>query len=399
MLDNGRTRRPPSASEPRRASDSRVDRRRRELLSAASLAPIAAPIAVRAATLGSIALATVACGGSDPAATPPPPSRRTWSMGFSGLPPRPDTATLLHGIDLWSTRAEIAAIHEELPWTDLLAGMSADAILDRDKVQLVQYYRDKGLKLYFMADLTDGLARDSEAPQLRALGRSLAEPAVQQVYRYYVAAVVRKLQPEYIGLAAETNLIRVAAPPALYAAVVQAANAAAADLQMMGAIAPRFISIQVETAWGLLGNGGAYVGVDVDFQDFPFASMLGLSSYPYFAFARPEDIPANYYSRPLTGRSLPAMVVEGGWTSVSAGAIVSSPDAQARYLSRHAQLLDGIQARGVIQLEFADLDLSTFPQPQPANLPLFVNLGLTDSNFVAKPALAIWDAQHARPLG
>jgi hypothetical protein len=51
-----------------------------------------------------------------------------------------------------------------------------------------------------MADLTDGLSRGEEAPQLRALGRSLSEPAVQQVYRDYVAAVVRKLQPDYLGL-------------------------------------------------------------------------------------------------------------------------------------------------------------------------------------------------------
>jgi len=48
---------------------------------------------------------------------------------------------VLAGIDRGARRAEIAAIHEELPWTDLLAGMSPDAILDRDKVQLVQYYR------------------------------------------------------------------------------------------------------------------------------------------------------------------------------------------------------------------------------------------------------------------
>jgi len=41
------------------------------------------------------------------------------------------TAAVIEGIDLWSTRAEFAAIHEELPWTDLLGGMSPDDILDR----------------------------------------------------------------------------------------------------------------------------------------------------------------------------------------------------------------------------------------------------------------------------
>jgi hypothetical protein len=124
--------------------------------------------------------------------------------------------------------------------------------------------------------------------------------------------------------------------------------------------------------------------------------MLGLSSYPYFVFGQPEDMPNDYYSRLLVGRTLPAMVVEGGWTSAAAGTIASTPEKQARYITRHAQLLDSVSARGLVQLVYADLDLATFPPPIPPNLPLFVNIGLTDSNFADKPALPAWDALHAR---
>jgi hypothetical protein len=253
-----------------------------------------------------------------------------------------------------------------------------------------------------MADSTDGLSRADEAPQLRALGRSLAEPAVQQAYRAYVLAVARKLQPEIIGLAAETNLVRVAAPPAVYAALVRTANDAAADLKAAGSTATLLASVQVETAWGVLGGGGSngsgtgYVGIERDIADFPFAQWLGLSSYPYFAYAQPEDIPGDYYRRLLAGRTLPVMVVEGGWTSASVGSVRSSPEIQARYFARHAQLLDDVAARGVLQLVYADIDTSAFPQPQPANLPLFTRIGLVDSNFAAKPALAAWDALFAR---
>ena len=339
------------------------------------------------------------CACSHSSSPPPAESTRTWQMGFSVVPPRLTTAAVLQGIDLWSQRAEIAAIHEELPWTDLLAGMSPDAILDRDKVQLVNYLRGKGLKLYFMADLTDGLAREKEAPQLVALNRSLKEPAVRQVYRDYLLAVERKLRPEIIGLAAETNLIRAAATdPLLYPAVVQAANDAAADLRAVNSAATLTYSVQVETAWGVLGGNSGYVGVEQDFNDFPFTQVLGLSSYPYFAFSQPEDLPADYYSRLLNGRPLPVMVVEGGWTSAAAGTIQSSPELQARYITRHAQLLDAVRARGLIQLLFADIDLASLPPPVPPNLPLFVSIGVTDSNFIAKPALTSWDALHARRL-
>jgi hypothetical protein len=365
---------------------------RRRALRAVALLPVTALARfVPLAALGG-------CGGSSASPSPSASATRSWKLGFFPTPPRFDAATLLHGVDQWSQRAEVAMIHEELPWTDLLNGMSADAILDRDKVQLVQYLRGKGLKLAFMGDLDDGLSRGQEAPQLRALGRSLTEPAVQQVYRNYLLAVHRKLAPDYLGLGAETNLIRAAAPPALYAAGVQTANATAADLRAAGATEPLMISVQVETAWGLLGGSGTYAGIATDLADFPFATMLGLSSYPYFAFAKPEDIPSDYYSRVLGSSGLPALVAEGGWSSAAVGSIASSPDLQARYVTRHADLLDSIAAVACLQTLYADIDLAAFPAPVPANLPLFVSIGLTDSNFNAKPALAAWDALHARRL-
>jgi hypothetical protein len=307
-------------------------------------------------------------------------------------------SVVIQGIELWSQRAEMAAIHEDVPWADLLGGMTPDAILERDKVQLVDYLRSKGLQLYFMADPTDGLSRAEEASALRTANRSLSEPAIQRLYRDYVLAVVRKLQPQYLGLAAETNLIRAAAPSALYAAVKQAANAAAADLRAVGYGGKILSTVQVETAWGVLGGTGPFVGIDTDMIDFAFTQVLGLSSYPYFAYAQPESIPGDFYSRLLGARNLPVMVLEGGWSSGTAGTVVSSAGLQARYITRHAQLLDSVNAQAVVQLMFADLDLSSFKPPFPVNLPLFIQNGLTDSNFVAKPALAVWDALHARSL-
>ena len=50
--------------------------------------------------------------------------------------------------------------------------------------------------------------RAAEAPELVALGRSITEPAVQLAYRQYVQALTSIIRPDYIGLAAETNLIR-----------------------------------------------------------------------------------------------------------------------------------------------------------------------------------------------
>jgi len=321
-------------------------------------------------------------------------------MGFSALPPRNTLADALRTIDLWSTRGDLAAIHDEPPYTELLAGTSPDVILQRDKVGLVDFYRSKGMQLMYMADLTDGLDRGQEAPQLRALGRSLAEPAVQQAVRTFLLAVSRILKPDYLGLAPETNLIRLSAP-SIYASVKQTANDAAADLRAAGTSATLFVSVQVEAAWGKFNNA-PFVGIDTDRADFPFMRMIGLSSYPYLAYVQPEDIPNDHYSRLQSSMSpLPMMVAEGGWPSASVGnqpgQVMSSPALQARCVTRHAALLDSVGARGWTQLEFADIDPAAFPQPAPPSLVLFVTLGYVDAQFAAKPALAQWDTLYARP--
>jgi hypothetical protein len=179
-------------------------------------------------------------------------------------------------------------------------------------------------------------------------------------------------------------------------------NDAAADIRRTphASALPLYVSVQVETAWGKLGKQATFLGIDQDIHDFPFMNVIGLSSYPYLGgFKDPNQIPLDYYTRVRGSRSLPLMVVEGGWPSASArGVFSSSPEMQARYIARQSELLDAAKAIGVFQLSFTDLDLGSFPKPVPAILPLFATLGLVDSDLRAKPALAIWDKVYARPL-
>ena len=148
-------------------------------------------------------------------------------------------------------------------------------------------------------------------------------------------------------------------------------------------------------AWGRPSVNNVYQGADRDFADFPFMQALGLSSYPYFVFADPDEIPLDYYSRLPDGRTLPVLVVEGGWTSGAAGGLVSSTEAQARYIRRQARMLDSARARGVFQLTFTDLDVPSLNLPPGSILPLFASLGLVDTELRPKPALAVWDSLFA----
>lgn len=325
---------------------------------------------------------------------------RSYLMGFSVIPPRPDIKVAVRSMEIWTKRADAAIMHMDVPWALLLAGTSPEDALKRDGIDLERYYRSKNLRLVITMDVTNGLAREREATALVTAKRSITEPAIQRLYRSFVLAVVEKLRPDYLGLAAETNLIRAIAPRPVYDAVVRMTRDAATGIResSYGRTLPLFVSVQVETAWGRLGRQGSYIGIDEDLRDFPFITALGLSSYPYLGgFSEPDRIPIEYYSRVNAKRLLPVLIVEGGWPSASVrGAFTSSPALQARYLSRQSQLLEHVKAVAAFQLPFADLDLASFPKPVPTILPLFATLGLVDSNLKAKPALATWDSIFAR---
>ena len=350
----------------------------------------------RALILLAAAAAAVGCSDESGAGLPP----RSYLMGFSAIPPRFDssTANLIAAIDNWVPHADAAIMHVSPPWAALLAGHTPAGAVDTVEVPLAQYYRAKGLDIVFTVDVTDGLNRAAEAPELVAAGRSITDTMVQRLYREWTFAVAQKIQPRYLGLAAETNLIRVAAPDSVYQAVVTMTNAVAAQIKAASLPSKLYVSIQVETAWGRLPPG-PYVGIAQDRSDFPFMEAVGLSSYPYLGgFAEPESVPLDYYSRITQGTALPVLVVEGGWSSVSLDSLVSSPAEQARFIQRQELLLDSARATGVFQLTFYDLDTSNNPPPPGSILPLFTHLGLADSAMHAKPALAVWDSTLRRPF-
>ena len=354
---------------------------------------------MRHRTLTFILAAVAACASakSDPPTATVPAVTRAYRMGFSNVPPAPDVAIAVRTIQTWMPRADAVIVHTEPKWAAMLAGEAPASVAHREFDGLIAAYKAQNLPIVLVVDVTIGVDRTSESKELAAAGRSITEPAIQALYRTWTRALVAQIQPVAVGLAAETNLIRLAAPPRVYAAVVQMTNDAAREVRADAPTLPLFITIQVETAWGRLQGTTTYLGVEQDFRDFPFTQWLGLSSYPYLGgWTEPEQVPDDWYSRPLGGRTMPTVVTEGGWTSANTGAVVSSATKQARWITRQMQLADKFAPNYVFQLEFADLDLVAFGmQNNPQILP-FARIGLVDMTLAPKPALAVWDSVFAR---
>lgn len=346
------------------------------------------------------ALVAVLAGcGSDDKPTKPAAPTRTYFMGFSSLPPRGSIASIVATIDAFAPHSDAALIVTEPPWDSLLAGRSPDSLIRNNQFGLANYFRGKGLNTIVVSvDPTNGLDRASDSAPLVAAGRSLTEPAIQALFRAYVVAMDTLIHPQYLSVASETNLIRAAAPGTLYDALVQVANDAAADVRAHDATVKLFTTVQVEVAWGRApGVTGPYVGIATDRSDFPFSQIVGLSSYPYLAgFTLPDSVPIDYYSKLVEGNPLPEMVIESGWSSDSlarwipwADPPILNVETQARYIARHAAILDRAGAIGWFQIMFTDLDLASLGFPASA-VP-FASLGLVDVDLNPKPALSAWD--------
>lgn len=322
-------------------------------------------------------------------------------MGFQNSAPRFDNFDLfVQSFNIWTTRADAAIISYEVPWKQLLSGIKANDYVNQNYRDLAAQYRSRNFELWAYIDPQNGLDRAADAVELQQAGRSISEPAIQQLFKDYVLAFEAIVQPDHLGLALETNLIRAAAPSPIYQGVKKAVNEVAQQLKARGSKAKLSVSVQVEYAWGKL-VGGSFTGIAEDFSDFPFMEELGLSSYPYFGFDRPEDIPTDYYSRLVAGRTIPVFVCEGGWTSGSVNApgrmFTSSPEAQANYIRHHHQLLMNVNATAVFQLVFTDLDLTGLPTDVPPSIAYFAFLGLVDRDLRPKAALAEWDRVFGYP--
>ena len=343
--------------------------------------------------LAGIGLAGGAChkgGGSGGTVT-----GRTYRMGFATSAPRPDFDLIIKTLGLWPSHADAAIISTEVPWDSLFNGENPVLYAQNNYQQLVGVYRSKNLKLWIYIDPENGINRTSDSYQLVALGRSIAQPAVQQVYRRFVVVMDSLFQPDHLGLALETNLVRAAAPDSIYQGVKAGVNAAAADVRAIDQRVPLSVSVQAEMAWGKL-TGTGYQGIAPDFIDFPFVQELGISSYPYLGgFAAPADIPLNYYTQLVEGHPLPVFVSESGWSSAAA---YGGMGAQAAYFRRQGQLLAGVKASAFFQLTYTDIELSGFGAVDSAGLAAFAFIGVVDTSFNPKPALAVWDSLRLQVL-
>lgn len=353
------------------------------------------------------AMAAVACGGGGedgPAATPPAvsdpaPSVRTRDAGS----PAPDaTPTLAAEATRFgvaglippnypdATSDDWQALFEGFADTGELAGVYQDWSENPGGVPepvavVYQVTAGKGLEVVVGIGAKRDLPGGGVEPTL-----DYHDPARRQQFIETILAVVRQYDVAYLLVDTEVNRLWMADPAAfdgfvaLYGEVYDVVKAESPETKV-------FTGFQYEMLRGdaFLAGGSDTREPQWELVD-RFAGkldLLGLTSYPYFDYGDPAEIPADYYSEAAERYGLPLAITELGWPSRP---LRTAPDSayggteaeQAAFVQRFGELIAGVPVEMV---------LWAFPHDAGQAVPVaFESVSLRANDGSPKPALREW---------
>lgn len=312
------------------------------------------------------------CGGGGPQPdaggdAPPDAVVRGYRLASSGVQLDPVAGPVMTDPDL-AGDVDVIDVHQDffgLPWHDFAAGTAPPPAWAAKMAELATQAHATGKDIFLALAPLDGdrahLAPDvvasaagfdvvhGWAPRCYDLATAGDGAALRTGYARYVDYMVQLFQPRWTNVAVEVNLFHVNCAAA-WDGMVGLEHDAYDAARRAAPEAPAFPSIQLDV---LSGRVGCPQGMTADqCYETEYAALAGLardrfaiSTYPYdFAgFAGPEDIPADYLTRPAARGGERLVIAETGWLATDVvvdddgqcrTVLASSPAAQAAYFDR-----------------------------------------------------------------
>jgi hypothetical protein len=344
-----------------------------------------------------VAICAIVAAGceSDDSPTRPSGTPRTYSMGWSPSPLRPDINAFFAVVDSMADVSDVAILQQPVPWPELLSGAPMDSIVT-DRANVAAYLRNFEMDIVFLVDPLDGLDRRKEDPGLTGLGRSILEPEIRAIHEEWVRRIATRIRPAYLGLASEINTLAARGDSALNAEITGLVNTLAPQIRAASPNTRVFVSFQADEALGLIPDPGFDHFALIDAYDI---DALGLSSYPVFFFDTPADMPDDYFGPFRDATGVPLLLVEGGWSSARTQLLDGTPQEQAEFFTRFETYLDAVDAELFVLLNFTDIDVPSLglDPDRAAGLSNFAHMGIMDVDLNRKPAYAEWTRIFSRP--
>jgi hypothetical protein len=350
-----------------------------------------------------------AASGSPPAEAPALPAARSFHLAMTPFPHDSTLAAVEAAYAAVATHCDMITQHfdDGVPWPEAYAGTpyAAGALADID---YRAGHRPPGHRLYLavtpISVTRDGLAPyRGDSPSMPRPGawadRDFDSPEVLAAYLNHCRYMIGRFSPDYFAYGVEANILR-AKNPAAFAKYVEMSRQVYAALKKEYPELPIFITVQAEVFHADPVNQAAAIGQLMQYSDY-----VAVSSYPYWMFPDPADLPADWFSRlAALAPGKPFAIAETGFIAedlVMTDPPVSIPGSAARQNSYLGFLLErsaALDARFVNWFLARDYDQGWSHWGLPEWMKEWKDIGLIDGDGNARPSLAAWDAWKALPV-
>lgn len=335
-----------------------------------------------------------------PTATPTPRETagapRAFRLGFSSLPPALTDAGYRAAFDLAGQQGDILLIQRAPSWAEFMDGAVPSARLRATTTSEREAARSRGLQLFMALDPFEA----GDRGRLAALppgnaNRDLADPALRSAFVAEATYIAVNYQPAFLALGLEINSTY-ERNPQQYARFLEAYREAYRAVKAAVPETQVFVTFQYEQLlgvipwepphpprWQLLGD---YAGS---------ADLLGITTYPSFAYPVARKVPPDYYRQALDHSSLRLAFASVGYASAEGrdGVNSATPPEQRRFLERVLMEADEFASPLLIWFVGRDAEYLTTPP-----VDLLSSIGLRTVRDEPKEAWGVWETAARRPF-
>lgn len=353
------------------------------------------------ATLGVISAAcgdtSAVTGGDSAEDLSPRGPRRSFSMGFSTLPPEETDASYRDAFELAGRYGEYVLIQRPVPWDEFLPGDAQPSEQLRDTTRLETTLAEReNLNIALAIDPTDPADRHRLAPLPDALrAQNFASEDLQRSYLTYVRYMAANYRPAYMALAVDINWLAGGNPQEFdrFLPVYERAYDIVKEVSPETRVVVTFQYEELlgqlpwnphEPDWELIDRFGERLDA---FAVGTFPSLLDQSI---------QQLPGTYYSQIRDHTDLPIVLMDMGYSSGpgAAGINAGGEAEQAQFLRRVFGAADQLGIELIIW--FIASDPSYLFEPP---LDSYANVGLRAASGDPKAAWDIWVQSFRRPYG
>ena len=321
---------------------------------------------------------------------------RPFSLGFSDVPRELTPEAYARHFDLVANYGEAILLQRPPSWSDFLPGASVSERLRDEVIAAREAARVRSLETVVALDTFDPANR----ARLRGLpadyeGRSLADGDLRAAFVAEAEFLARNMRPTYLVLGTEINATYERNPEG-YFAFIEAYQEA---YEVVKAASPQtlvLVTYQYEELLGVVPELPPHAPRWELLDDLAGRlDLLGLTSYPSFAYPTARKVPLEYYAQIEDYTDLPVAFVSVGFASGPgrAGVNASTEPEQRRFLQR--LLEDAFTLRSPLVVWFAAEDLG-FAATPPYDL--LRSIGLRDAEGGPKESWTVWVETSNRPL-